>query len=149
MNVPIIVVMTKNTCYFILDRVWNIHVETTENSISRFLDFNTFWVSNLPQKTPRSSRLWRSQYFPLLRNIRRGTNTPSQTEATRLTITIATTITQTTWGLIQNGLICNINRQCLHQWYFPLFWTFGMNKCSFIKKECTCFLGICTCNSYN
>ena len=23
--------MTKNTCYFRLDRVWNIHVETTEN----------------------------------------------------------------------------------------------------------------------
>ena len=40
-----IVVMTKNTCYFRLDRVWNIHVETTENSISRFLDFNIFWGS--------------------------------------------------------------------------------------------------------
>ena len=40
----IIVVMTiKNTCYFRLDRDWNIHVETTENSISRFLDFNIFW----------------------------------------------------------------------------------------------------------
>ena len=79
-----IVVKTKNTCYFPLDRVWNIHVETTENSISRFLDFNIFWGSKLPQETPRGSRLWRWQYFPLLRNIRISTNTPSQTPATRL-----------------------------------------------------------------
>ena len=79
-----IVVKTKKTCYFTLDRVWNIHEKTTENSISRFLDFNIFWGSNLPQETPRGSRLWRSQYFPLLRNIRISTNTPSQTPATRL-----------------------------------------------------------------
>ena len=75
--------MTKTTCYFRLDRVWNIHVETTENGISRFLVFNIFWGSNLPQETPRGSRLWRSQYFPLLRNIRISTNTPSQIPATR------------------------------------------------------------------
>ena len=81
-----IVVMTKTICYFRLDRVWNIHVQTTENSISRFLDFNIFWGSNLPQETPRGSRLWRSQYFPLLRNIRISTNTPSQTPATRLMV---------------------------------------------------------------
>ena len=37
-----IVVKTKSTCYFPLDRVWNIHVEATENSICRFLDFNIF-----------------------------------------------------------------------------------------------------------
>ena len=79
-----IFVKTKNTCYFPLDRVWNIHLETTENSISRFLDFNIFWGSKLPRETPRGSRLWRWQYFPLLRNIRIGTNTPSQTPATRL-----------------------------------------------------------------
>ena len=79
-----IVVMTKNTCYFRLDPVWNIHVETTENSISRFLDFNIFWGSNLPQETHKGSRLWRSQYFPLLRNIRISTNTSSQSPATRL-----------------------------------------------------------------
>ena len=79
-----IFVKTKNTCYFPLDRVWNIHVETTENSISRFLDFNIFWGSKLPRETPRGSRLWRWQYFPLLRNIRISTNTPSQTPATRL-----------------------------------------------------------------
>ena len=68
-NGNIVVMTIKNTCYFRLDRVWNIHVETTENSISRFLDFNIFWGSNLPQQTPRGSRLWRSQYFLLLRNI--------------------------------------------------------------------------------
>ena len=68
--------MTKNTCYFRLDRVWNIHVETTENSISTFLDFNIFWESNLPQEPPRGSLLWRSQYFPLLRNIRISIRTP-------------------------------------------------------------------------
>ena len=45
-------------------------METTENRISRFLDFNIFWGSNLPQETPTGSRLWRSQYFPLFRNIR-------------------------------------------------------------------------------
>ena len=70
--------------YLLPDRVWNIHVETTENSISRFLDFNIFWGSNLPQETPRGWRLWRSQYFPLLRNIRISTSTPSQTPAKRL-----------------------------------------------------------------
>ena len=43
--------MTKNTCYFRPDRVWNIHVETTKKSISWFLDFNIFWGSNLPQET--------------------------------------------------------------------------------------------------
>ena len=59
-------------------------MDTTENSISRFLDFNIFGGRNLPQETPRGSRLWRSQYFPLLRNIRISTNTPSQTPATRL-----------------------------------------------------------------
>ena len=48
------------------------------------IDFNIFWGSNLPQETPRGWRLWRSQYFPLLRNIRISTNTPSQTPATRL-----------------------------------------------------------------
>ena len=80
-----IVVMTKNTCYFRLDQVWNIQVETSENSISRFLDFNIFWGSNLPQETPGGSPLWRSQYFPLLRNIRIGT-TPSQTPAKRLAL---------------------------------------------------------------
>ena len=68
--------MTKTTCYFRLDRVWNIHVETTENSISRFLDFNIFWGSYSPQETPGCSRLWRSQYFPLLRNIRISIRTP-------------------------------------------------------------------------
>ena len=68
--------MTKTTCYFRLDRVWNIHVETTENSISTFLDFNIFWESNLPQEPPRGSLLWRSQYFPLLRNIRISIRTP-------------------------------------------------------------------------
>ena len=78
--------MTKNTCYFPLYRIWNIHLETTENSISRFLDFNIFWGSKLPRETPRGSRLWRWQYFPLLRNIRISTNTPSQTPATRLLI---------------------------------------------------------------
>ena len=81
-----IVVKTKNTCYFTLDRVWNIHEKTTENSISRFLDFNIFWGSKLPRETPRGSRLWRWQYFPLLRNIRISTNTPSQTPATRLIV---------------------------------------------------------------
>ena len=40
----------------------------------------------MPQETPSDSRLWRSQYFPLLRNIRINTNTPSQTPATRLSI---------------------------------------------------------------
>ena len=79
-----IVVMTKNTCYLRLDRVWNIQVETTENSISRFLDFNIFGGSNLPQEIPGGSPLWRSQHFPLLRNIRISTNTPSQTPGTRL-----------------------------------------------------------------
>ena len=58
-----IVVMTKNTCYLRLDRVWNIQVETTENSISRFLDFNIFGGSNLPQEIPGGSPLWRSQHF--------------------------------------------------------------------------------------
>ena len=82
----ILLLWLKKTCYFRLDRVWNIHLETTENSISRFLDFNIFWGSNLPQETPRGSRLWRSQYFPLLRNIRISTNTPSQTPATRLDV---------------------------------------------------------------
>ena len=81
-----IVVMTKNTCYFRLDRVWNIHVETTENTISRSLDFNIFWGSSLPQEIPRGWRLWGSQYFPLLRNMRIITNTPSQTPATRLIV---------------------------------------------------------------
>ena len=52
------------------------------NSTSRFLDLNIFWGSNLPQETLRGSRLWRSQYFPLLRNIRISTNTPSQTPPT-------------------------------------------------------------------
>ena len=81
-----IVAVTKNTCYFRLDGVWNIHVETTGNTTSKFLDFNIFWGSSLPQETPRGSRLWRSyyKYFPLLRNIRISTNTPSQTPATRL-----------------------------------------------------------------
>ena len=73
--------MTKNTCYF---RLLDIHVETTKKSISWFLDFNIFWGSNLPQETPRGSRLWCSQYFLLLRNIRICTNAPSQTPATRL-----------------------------------------------------------------
>ena len=50
-----IVVMTKNTSYFRLDRVLNIHMETTKNSISRFLDFNIFWGSNLP-KEPLEAR---------------------------------------------------------------------------------------------
>ena len=50
-----IVVTTKNTCCFRLDRVWNIHVETTENNISRFLDLNIFWESKLPQESPRGS----------------------------------------------------------------------------------------------
>ena len=45
-----IVVRTKNTCYFRLDRVWNIHVETIESSISRFLDFNIFWGKICPKK---------------------------------------------------------------------------------------------------
>ena len=58
MNVPsqteILLVMTKNTCYFRLDRVWNIHVETTKKSISWFLDFNIFLGSNLPQETPEA-----------------------------------------------------------------------------------------------
>ena len=68
-------VMTKNTCYFRLDRVWNIHVETTENSISSILDFKILWGSTeLHLETPRGSRLWRSQYFPLLRNIRISMN---------------------------------------------------------------------------
>ena len=40
----------------------------------------------MPQETPRGSRLWCSQYFPLLRNIRISTNTPSQTPATRLSV---------------------------------------------------------------
>ena len=39
--------------------------------------------SNLPQETPRGWCLWRSRYFPLLRNIRISTNTPSQNPATR------------------------------------------------------------------
>ena len=70
-----IVVMTKTTCSFRLDRVWNIHVETTENSISSILDFKIFWGSTeLHLETPRGSRLWRSQYFPLLRNIRISMN---------------------------------------------------------------------------
>ena len=42
--------MTKNTCYFRLDQVWNIHVETTENSISSILDFKIFCKSNCPKK---------------------------------------------------------------------------------------------------
>ena len=88
-----IFVKTKNTCYFPLDRVWNIHLETTENSISRFLDFNIFWGSKLPRETPRGSRLWRWQYFLLLRNIRISTNTPSQTPATRLSILRQTFLT--------------------------------------------------------
>ena len=72
-----IAVMTKTTCYFRLDRVWNIHVETTENSISSILDFKIFWGSTeLHLETPRGSRLWRSQYFPLLRNIRISIRTP-------------------------------------------------------------------------
>ena len=37
-----IVVMTKNTCYFTFDRVWNIHMENAENSISGPLDFKIF-----------------------------------------------------------------------------------------------------------
>ena len=46
-----IVVMTKNTSHFRLDRVGNIHVETNENSISSILysRFQNF----LPQETPR------------------------------------------------------------------------------------------------
>ena len=71
-----IVVKTKTTCYFTLDRVWNIHEKTTENSISRFLDFNIFWGSKLLQEPPRGSHLWCSQYFPLLRNIRISTKNP-------------------------------------------------------------------------
>ena len=42
--------MTKNTCYFRLDQVRNIHVETTENSISSILDFKIFCGSNCPKK---------------------------------------------------------------------------------------------------
>ena len=41
-------------------------------------------MGELHLETPRGSRLWRSQYFPLLRNIRISTNTSSQTPATRL-----------------------------------------------------------------
>ena len=48
--------MTKNTCYFSLDRVWNIHAETTENSISRFLDFNIFSGSKKPLEARSISR---------------------------------------------------------------------------------------------
>ena len=94
------VVMTKNTCFFRLDRVWNIHVETTENSISRFLDFNIFWGSKLPQETATGSRLWRWQYFPLLRNIRISTNTPSQTPATRLASVNVPTFKLISWQKI-------------------------------------------------
>ena len=57
----------------------------------KLIAFPGFWIStfsgracNLPQETPRGSRLWRSQYFPLLRNNRISTNTPSETTATRL-----------------------------------------------------------------
>ena len=45
---------------------------------------SSFLGEQLLQETPRGSRLWRSQYFPQLRNIRISTNTPSQTPATRL-----------------------------------------------------------------
>ena len=50
--------MTTNTCYFRLDRVWNIHLEATEtDSISRFLDFNIFWGSmQFAQKKPLEAR---------------------------------------------------------------------------------------------
>ena len=43
--------MTKNTCYFRLDRVWNIHVETTENSISSILDLK-FSVGVIAPRNP-------------------------------------------------------------------------------------------------
>ena len=46
--------------------------------------FQNFLGEQLPQETPRGLRLWRSQYFPLLRNIFISTNTSSQTPATRL-----------------------------------------------------------------
>ena len=79
-----IFVTTKNTCYFTLDRVWNIHVETTENSFSRFLVFNIFCGSKLRQETPRGSRLWRSQYFPIKKYSYQHEQNPSQTPATSL-----------------------------------------------------------------
>ena len=47
--------------------------------------FQHFLGEQFAQETPRGSRLWSSQYFPLLRNIRISTNTPPQTPATRLT----------------------------------------------------------------
>ena len=37
--------------------------------------FQNFLGEQLPQETPRGLRLWRSQYFPLLRNIHISTNT--------------------------------------------------------------------------
>ena len=53
MNVPSqteILLLTKNTCCFRLDRVWNIHGETTEKSIFSILDFKISWGSNCPKK---------------------------------------------------------------------------------------------------
>ena len=41
-NVGNIVVITKNTCYFTLHRVWNIDLHNAKNSISGPLDFNIF-----------------------------------------------------------------------------------------------------------
>ena len=61
-----IVVITKNTCYFTLHRVWNIDLHNAENSISRPLDFKIFW-GHAPLETrpsrpdpSRGSRLRRS-----------------------------------------------------------------------------------------
>ena len=121
-----IVVMTKDTCYFRLDRVWNIHVETTstENSISRFLDFNIFWGSNLPQETPRGWCLWRSQYFPLLRNIRISTNTPSQTPATHL----KTVFSLLNYFFLMTLVTRSVNQLVICIWLMPLWCSRKLNN---------------------
>ena len=48
--------MTKNTCYFTLDRVWNIHAENAENSISGPLDFKISWGGMPPNPPPQEAR---------------------------------------------------------------------------------------------
>ena len=50
-----IVVITKNTCYFTLHRIWNIDLHNTENSIFGPLDFKTFQGGHTP-RTPQEAR---------------------------------------------------------------------------------------------